>query len=676
MSRVLDWLEERTGVAVRPAAEVERLEESSMRLGAFADQAEDLAITVYDYLGGRPHEMSVDNRRLLAQRSRIAFVRDPLAGAEASLRANFSLGRGIPCPKAADEQVQAVIDQFWNDANNKRKLTTVAAQRKRSNNLLTTANSYPVAFEHSGRVRIGFVDEDLVTDIVPHSEDEETPLWYVVRKKTTKWDYEQHRPDYLTPQTRDGLEKVYYMEHWRNVEDADKEAEEADDTKQKRPPEDHILDGKVEHFAINVVGRTQFGVPPWARTLRFFSAMNQLTEAQVQMRQAAATIVAKRVRKTDPKGILKGASQLIAATGQLATEGFNQSTGASPHAGGPGTSPQRGNAPPPAGSWWHENLSDRLEAVRLSSGAGEAATDAQLTRAPIAAASGFGQHYLGDPSSTNLATASTLELPTMMEIQAWQEVFESMIRWAVDYAIECAIEHGVLGQFVRDTDTGDPRALKELHLSEDREELEARVGKDLSYSFEMPYPGRRNLPDVMGAVGQLGSALNIASVSPAAAEFALKFALDHGFQYDDSERLTERIMGEVKSFQEDQKEMERQMAMAGGQPGPGGPQPPGGGGQRPQKDPRESSDKSQYGERRRASRPPEEMASSRGQRAREAILEPDLPIPYYVDPELEAMLSGDVDAAFERMLGDPRSFLGQNGSNGATPRPQPPSILT
>ena len=673
MSWIAEKLQEITGYTVAPTQEVEQLRESSDRIGAFADLAEDYALTVYDYLGGRPNEMNVENRRMLSQRSRIAFIRDPLAGAEANLRANFSLGRGIPKPQAADEDVQKVIDRWWNDSNQQRKLTSFSAQRKRSNNLLATANAYPCYFEHNGQTKVAFWDEDQVTDVVTHPDDDETPLWYVVRRKESKWSFERDAPDFITPTLAPtGQEKVYYVEHWRNYADALKEAEDTGQAKPPKPPDSKLLPGrpKMEHFSINVIGRTQFGVPPWARQLRFYSAMNQLTEAQVQMRQGAASIVAKRVRKTDPKGILKGASQLIAASGELAQDAFGVG-GSSPQAAGPGTVPTRGNAPPPAGSWWHENQTDRLEAVRLSSGAGEAATDAQLVRGPIAAAAGFGQHYLGDPSSTNLATASTLELPTLMEIQAWQEVLESMLRWSVDREIECAIESGALGGLVRDTPTEDTRALAELHLDEDFDELEARVGRDLSYSFEMPYPGRRNLPEVMQASGQLSSIVNLASISPRLAKFALDYALRHGFQVDDAPRVVEEVMGEVEQAIEEQKKAEAEAAaMAGGPSGPPSPGPNGGppaaGRPRIQKDPREGDARSQYGERRQATPPRGEMgAPRRNHRAME----------FYEDPELEALMNGDVEGLFQALLDDPGALIPRrNGGTAPAIPPRPPLL--
>jgi hypothetical protein len=353
--RVAETLEDWTGLTLRPVDHVQALEESSSRWGAFADEAEDLAANVMDYVDGRPREVSHESRRTLSRRSRAAFIRDPLAGAEANLRANFSFGRGIPIPQAADEKVQKIIDAAWKDPNNERKLTSFEAQRHRSNDLLTTANLYAVGYEANGRFRVGFHDPDLVTEIVCHPEDEETPLWYVVRKKRTDWDFDQHHQEYRYLELKDGIERVYYVEHWRNVKDAEEQAAEFGMERPKRPNAEDVIPGRMEHFRINRVGRTQFGIPPWARTLRFYSAMNQITEAQVAMRQAAATIIAKRVRSGGPRDIMKAAANVMTGAGELASSRFSGNI----RGAGPGTDPSAGAPPPPAGSHWIENESDR-----------------------------------------------------------------------------------------------------------------------------------------------------------------------------------------------------------------------------------------------------------------------------------------------------------------------------
>lgn len=656
-----DRLQTWTGLAVAPAGEVTGLREAFGEMGFMLDEVEDLAILVMDYAGGRPHEVRAAHRKRLAQQSRIALIHDPLAGAEATLRGNFAFGKGISPPQANDPDVQKVIERAWKDPNNARKLTSYEAQRHRSNEMLTAANLFPTGYSKNGRFRVGFRDADDVTDVVTDPEDDETPLWYVIRKRKAEWDYATHsyRP-MLGYEWENGTEKVWYVEHWRNVKDLEEWSAETGEQMPEKPPAANILPGQIEHFRINRIGRSQFGVPPWARTLRFYSALQQLTEAQVQMRQGAASIIAQRVKKSGPRDLMKSISNVMNKAGQLGAGNFRrQVEGGPPSATGPGTFPGPAEAvkPPPAGAWWEGYEHDRLEAVNLRSGAGEALTDAQIVRAPISAASGFGQHYLGDPSSSNLATSTTLELVSLMEIAAWQETFEQIFRWFTDRTIEAAVQAGQLGGMIAEEETLDPRPLRELNLQEDQEELERRTGKDLGYSFQMPYPGRRNLPDVTGAV-----ASTLAAVDPSGKNWTLKekmldFLLRHGFETEDPAHDVEEIVKEGKRNQkEEEAERQKEIAEQREQFAPPGAVPPAG---PPNVEPSEGGGEGEgesvYGEARKRTPPPREMGG--GPKTAEVLAEAEVLTPEELQRRLGDALIADARAAWDRGLADPALLI-------------------
>lgn len=667
-------LESWTGMTIAPVREVGQLRESFGEMGFFLDEVEDMAATVMDYVGGRPHEVQSAHRRRLSQQSRIALIHDPLAGAEATLRGNFAFGKGISSPQANDPDVQKVIERAWKDPNNERKLTSYEAQRHRSNEMITSANLFPTLYIKNGRVRVGFRDADDVTDVVTDPEDDETPLFYVVRKRKVEWDYAtgMYRP-VLGYEVENGTEKVWYVEHWRNVKDLEEWAQETGEDKPERPPADHMLPGEVEHFRINRIGRSQFGVPPWARTMRYYTAMNALTEAQVQMRQGAASIIAQRVKKSGPRDILKSVSQTMNRAGQLGAASFRRhAEGGPPSATGDGTYPGPSEAakPPPAGSWWEGFEHDRLEAVNLRSGAGEALADSQIVRAPISAASGFGQHYLGDPSNTNLATATTLELPTLMEISSWQETFEQVFRWFTDRVIEAAVQSGQLGGMIAESETFDLRPLCELNMQEDKAELEARTGKDLSYSFQMPYPGRRNLPDVTAAVASTLITLDPAGQNWKLREIMLDFLLRHGFETEDPAHDVEEIVKEGKRVQKEeeareQKEQAERLEQFGSQPTipPTGPESGG------SEEGEGEEGSSQYGESRKRTPPPREMGG--GPRTREALLEAVTVGGEEASRKLMAALVADARTTWTQALADPglltRGRPNGNGNGSSTP---------
>lgn len=648
-SRLRAGLEEYTGLTLMGTDERASLQEQISGWGDFADEAGEFATMVSNYWpGGRPQELMALQRRILAEQSRTALTHDPLAGAEAGLRANFAFGKGIPMPQAKDPDVQKIIERAWDDPVNQEKLTSYEAQRYRSNQMITDAQLMPVAYTDNGRVRLGFLDPDLVVNVVTDPEDDELPLWYATRKRQLNWSFTTHT--YMAPQSemQGGQIKVWYFEHWRNVEDQRRAAAKYDGV--NPPPEPNAGDkapGRVGHFRINRIGRTQFGVPPWARTLRFYSAMNQFTEARVVMAQAQASIIAKRTRRTGPKDVMKAAGQVINTAGQLAAARFGG--GVKPT--GAGTEPQAGQAPIPAGSWWMENESDTLQAVNLNSGAAQALSDVQIIRAPIAGASQFGQHYLGDASHINLATASTLELPTLAEITSWQQTFMGLLGWFVDIAIEEAIKAGELGGMIAESDTGDTRSLQELHLAEDAEEMEARLGKDLSYGVEMPFPGRRQIPEVAGLVVNVANSFDPEGTNVPLRRKLLDFLFRHGMQTPNPNDDVDAILPEdakpepfpaaaqaeaaTAAQMANTTMLTAQMAAAQGQ------------GQGAAPGSEMGTDASQYGERRAAG-------------VREAL------DPNALD-ELTRILVEDGNGRFDELLKDPRALLtaGANGNGNA-----------
>ncbi|HEX7088752.1 MAG TPA: hypothetical protein VF192_01380 [Longimicrobiales bacterium] len=583
LERLLDAAQDRLGVQVMPAERARLLEVRSQQLVQFAEEVSELGYHELGYFSGRPQEMNPEHRKNLAQKSRVALMVDPLAGAEADLRTNFALGRGIAKPQAPDEKVQRIIDEIWSDPVNQEKLFSFEAQQHRSRQLLSDANLLLTAYVRNGRVRFGFQDVDTCAAIVTDPDDEERPLYYLTARRRQVWDVQQDRLKTVDELDEDGKQKLTYWPHWRNVEDYRREIREAVQWGEAEPgeeledPKDHgkLGPGFVYHVRINRIGRSQFGTPPFARTLRFYTAMNQLTEAQVQREMAAASIIAKNVVKGTPEQVSRTASAILNTQGELASARFGAGEAPSDwveKAQGPG-----------AASMWYENEQSRLEAVNLSSQSAAAAATATIVRAPIAAASQFGQHYLGDASNANLATATTLELPTLMAVGAWQETLEQMIRWALDYGLSVAARAGRLGgrtaPLPEETDDPTPamsKTLTELWVMEssDLEELERRTGVDFHYTLEMPYPGRRNLPDVQNLVTSFASAFDPDGFNVPFRRSLLEWAATHGLQLADPKGWVDEVLPEDAAdqkildaiFQRQLEKFNAEQSAAGGKP--------------------------------------------------------------------------------------------------------------
>lgn len=552
VKRLLEIAEDRFGIAVEPTREVQRLRQVEEEYGEFRNDAEELALQSLDYFGGRPQEMRPERRRRLAQRSRIALMQDPLAGAEAELLASFGFGKGLAIPTARNPKVQDVIDSAWTDPVNEQLLTGYQAQRKLSNELLTSAEIFVTLYIGGGKIRVGRLDSDRVRTIVTDPSNRNIPLYYVAAKMPTlTWNFQTDAPNPITPALKDGRVEMQYWPHWRNVDDAMKDRERlgTEDDEEPLPvvPKDKLTVGKVYHVAINQTGEQLRGNPPWARSLRFFTAMNVLTEAHVTMAQAASTFIARRAMKGSPRQITRAAASVLGMAGELGAAAFRPAAGWGVAGNAePSTEPFTAPSTPgpfPPGSWWNENAdASTLSPLNLNSGSGQMAQTAQIVRAPIAASSQFGQHYLGDPSNANLATASTLELPATMRVQAWQEFFEQMYRWFTDRAIEAAVQAGQLGGG-QTLDASKPLSELRLQEAEDRSEMETRTGKDLSYEFSMPFPGRRQLPDVVTAVQLISASQDPNGVNVPLRRILLKFFFEQ-IGIDDVARAVEECLPE------------------------------------------------------------------------------------------------------------------------------------
>lgn len=544
--QLVEQVESFTGLAVRPTSQITRWQNVEREFAELADDAEDLALHSLDYFHGRPQEMAHERRKRIAQRSRVALKFDPLASAEAQLLADFSFAKGVPIPTARHPKVQEVIDEAWTDANNEEKLTGFAAQRRLSNELLTAGELFPTLYTAGGRVRAGRLDPDTVEAVVPDPEDRLRPLWYMVRVRRFAWDFDNDRAKVEDVQLANGRAKVKYWKHWRNFDDAVAERENGlvGDAEEplETPPEEKLAKGVVYHVAINQTGEELRGNPPWARSLRFFSAMNMLVEAHVVQAQASTAFVAKRVMKGTPKQVARAATSVLGHLSELGSSRFDAAASRAGMSDRPAPFAPGAGPPPPPGSWWQENESSKLEALSLNSGAAQMAQTAQIVRAPIAAAAGFGQHYLGDAADANLATASTLELPATMRVTSWQQHFEELLRWFTDRAIEAAVKAGRLGG-LDDFPEDGPVSEMRLHESQDRAAMEKRTGLDLSYEFVMPFPGRRQLPEVMSFVQTIGQSMDPNGVNVPLRRHLLRFAFEQ-MGMDDIGRAVEECLPE------------------------------------------------------------------------------------------------------------------------------------
>lgn len=521
-----ETIERRLGYTVVPQERVSYLEESDWQRRMIQRDLDTLAWTALNYTGAGPaHELRPMERRRLVQKARIVWMKDPQAGAAVDLMNDFVFGRGLQKPKANDEDVQAVIDEFWEDPDNQLVLTSFQAQLALGTDLEIQSNLFLLVFEdgEDGKVKLGLLDHDTVETVVRDEDNRLRIMYYAARHFVARWDFVNDRPEILTevpsqtvngtpvkqenqPYMLPGQAPIKYYPHWRNVADALQDSEDGVRDAPQLAPQDKMGEGKVYHVALNRGSEMAFGHPRMDRLIRWFNAYNQFMDARVDIMAASAAFVMKRKVKGTPQQLERMANQALSRRSVLGM------------AGDPNVGAQWG---PKAGAILTENDAVDHEPLNLTTNAPNAQQDAQMIRSQISAGTRWPASYYGDASQANLATATSLELPVLKTVEARQEVFESMVRFAIDRQIERAVDTGRIAlqidqpskkpakkkperaqqpQLFEPGDLNAPGMTPIAAAYEDQGADEQDVERDLGYEFKMPSPLKRMLGDLVLAV--------------------------------------------------------------------------------------------------------------------------------------------------------------------------------
>jgi hypothetical protein len=489
-----------------------------------------------------------------------------------------------------DDKVQEVIDEAWSDPDNQACLTTFPAQVALCTDLVLQSNLFILFFEgDDGKIKLGILNHDLVEDAVRDSQNRLRVLYYVARRREYEWDYQMDRVSLKATQTmqQSGRPVVQY---YQSLAATDAQSGKLDTDDPTCPP-DKLGEGLVYHIAINRGSEQVFGIPAMRRIVKWMAALNDFMAARVDMTQAAAAFIMRRTVKGSPDQVAKIAAQALSRSSTLAATSMDD-----PNAGtiAPG--------PRPA-SMLNESAGVTTEPFSVSTQAAQAQQDAQMIRSQIASAT-WPQHYLGDQSNANLATASALELPVVKKVEAMQELFEGLFRTFCDRVIQKAVDSGKLPTELTAEERmklrskksdeqvpgGDaltppspaqqepPLAMTDPTSGTTSEELteaysgqtqdEKQTERDLGYEFAMPNPLKRAMADLITSIANIARTFDPNNTNAQLSRTLLAVALGQGLELADPAAAVERILPEGY--------VDPMIAASmGGQPGPGGSQPGG-----------------------------------------------------------------------------------------------------
>lgn len=356
----------------------------------------------------------IASRRQRASSARLASRLNPYAKAMLAHALNFTLGGGLSFA-ARDPLVGELLTDFWQDDGNQQGLTSSTAQRARFRDLLLGGDLFlAFALKEDGRISVRPLPSDQIGDIVTSPDDANAPWFYVRRFYDRHWNY--LKGDWQ----QDNQETTLY---YADVTNWDRSTYANVPTGQFVPGI-YVLHGSIN----NDMGK--WGIPELFASDEWIRAHKSFMSDHSNLVAALKDYAWMRKYPTlrPPSGLGQG-STLIA--GQGATRNTS----------GDGY-PLRGAMP--AGSTLHVAKDVDVQPIKIDTGASNAAQDGAMLLGAMGAGMGVAPHYLGYGADVNRATATTMALPTLRWMEAYQQIVQDYTLKALRFVLDVAEASGKL----------------------------------------------------------------------------------------------------------------------------------------------------------------------------------------------------------------------------------------
>lgn len=366
------------------------------------------------------HEFSREGLAQIAYLARLMFLKNPLLQRGVQVQAYYVFGQGVAISHE-DEEVDAVVQQFLDDASNLEELTSNAAMLDKERQLQLDGNLFLVLFGDrlSGRVRVRTIPTDEVQEIVTNPEDRRE-VWYYKRM------WSQATLDLASGSTAVEQKTAWYPD--RRYRPASKPASIGGWPVR--------WDAPVKHVRTGGLGDMLFGVSEVYAQIDWAKAYKEFLEDWATLTRAYSRFAHKLSTTGGARGVAAAKSKL----------------GTTYASGGSGET----NPPPTVGSTFISGEGVNLETMRIG-GANVSADDGRRLLLMVAAGAGLPETFYGDASVGALATAKSLDRPTELKMLTRQTLWADIFQDVLLYVLETAIWAGTLaGQVVSELD-GTPR---------------------------------------------------------------------------------------------------------------------------------------------------------------------------------------------------------------------------
>lgn len=386
-------------------------EENQMLKESLADAQLALEDVGWRRLAGTSQtEFTTDGIKRGAELCRIMAVVNPLIKRAVELRIAYIWGQGVSITakangdEASEQDVNAVVQGFLDDAGTKRVLSSAAAHETCERTLSTDGQMFFALYTDPlyGRVQPRSVPLAEVEDIICNPDDRSEPWYY----KRTSWGTEILPVGLGAAASREVRRTVYHP------------AATYQPKSKPRTIDGNLVrwDAPIMHLAVNRLDGWKFGIGdayaaiPWARAYKDF------LEDWLRLAKALSRFAWRAQAKGRNKDQVRAKLSQAPAAQPL--------TGAPQYAGATYIAPegQGLEAIPKAGATIDSD-SGRPAAAMVASGMGLPVT-----------------MLLGDPGVTGArATAETLDTPTERTMEGRQNVWADFLRSLIDYVIDAAI---------------------------------------------------------------------------------------------------------------------------------------------------------------------------------------------------------------------------------------------
>ena len=368
----------------------EMQEELRVQEDNFSEKIAELELALEDrgwrsLSGASDQEFSRDGLRTIVKESRLFYMKNPIIIRAVDTITNYTFAQGVTF-EAVTQVVDDIVQAFLEDRKNRDEITSIIAMEQKDHDLQIAANIFFVFFVNAtGDTRVRTINFDEIADIKTNPEDAKE-AWYYERQRTIS-----------------GAAKKEYYPDWSYHP-----------TKKPKTLNGHVInwDTPIYHVKVNALSTQKFGLSEiyaaqdWARAyVRFLSDWSTIVRSYARFAWSVTT---------------KGRSGTRAAIKTKLDSTISKDTY---------------NPAPSTGSAFIASEGTALSPIKTS-GATTSANDGRQLLLMVCAATGVFEHFMGNPATSNLATAKTLNRPMELSFlnrqRMWETIWENIFSFVIE----------------------------------------------------------------------------------------------------------------------------------------------------------------------------------------------------------------------------------------------------